>query len=86
MERVTGQGVKSKVDFVMLFPSLRTQRSLMSELIKKLTDNGHKTIAFSGSHQGAELLAVQALDELHQGAVYFFGRYKVYCKTALVSR
>ena len=60
MERVTGQGVKSKVDFVMLFPSLRTQRSLMSELIKKLTDNGHKTIAFSGSHQGAELLAVQA--------------------------
>ena len=32
MERVTGQGVKSKVDFVMLFPSVRTQRSLMSEL------------------------------------------------------
>ena len=32
----------------------------MSELIKKLTDSGHKTIAFSGSHQGAELLAVQA--------------------------
>ncbi len=60
MEHIAGSGAKSEVDFIMLFPSLRTQRSLMSELVKKLTSHGHKTIVFSGSHQGAELLAVQA--------------------------
>ncbi len=59
MEHVAGQGAKSEVDFVMLFPSLRTQRSLMSDLTKKLTASGHKTIVFSNSHQGAELLAIQ---------------------------
>ncbi|MDI1495234.1 MAG: helicase [Cenarchaeum symbiont of Oopsacas minuta] len=60
MERIVGEGAKSKIDFVIMFPSLRTQRSLMIDLTKKLTDAEHKTIVFSGSHQNAELLAMQA--------------------------
>ena len=40
---------KGETDFVMLFPSLRTQRNLMVELTKKLTDRNHKTMIFSNS-------------------------------------
>jgi len=44
----------------MLFPSLRTQRALMIDLTKKLTDKKHKTMVFSNSHLNSELLAMQA--------------------------
>ena len=45
MEKIQGSGKKGQTDFAMLFPSLRTQRALMVELTKKLTqkksqDNG----------------------------------------------
>ena len=59
MELVKGSGKKGETDFVMLFPSLRTQRNLMVELTKKLTDKKHKTMIFSNSHLNAELLAMQ---------------------------
>ena len=60
MKLIQGSGNKSEIDFVMLFPSLRTQRSLMVDLIKKLTEKNHKTMAFSNSHLNSELLAMQA--------------------------
>ena len=60
MQLIKGSGKKGKTDFVMLFPSLRTQRKLMVELTKKLTDKNHKTMVFSNSHLNAELLAMQA--------------------------
>ena len=60
MKLIHGSGNKSETDFVMLFPSLRTQRALMVDLIKKLTDKKHKTMAFSNSHRNSELLAMQA--------------------------
>ena len=44
----------------MLFPSLRTQRALMVELTKKLTERNHKTMVFNNSHLNSELLAIQA--------------------------
>jgi len=59
MQLVKGSGKKGETDFVMLFPSLRTQRNLMVELTKKLTDKDHKTMIFSNSHLNAELLAMQ---------------------------
>jgi DEAD/DEAH box helicase domain-containing protein len=59
MQLVKGSGKKGETDFVMLFPSLRTQRNLMVELTKKLTDKKHKTMIFSNSHLNAELLAMQ---------------------------
>ena len=34
---IQGSGKKGETDFVMLFPTLRTQRKLMVELTKKLT-------------------------------------------------
>ena len=60
MKLVSGSGKKGKTDFSMLFPSLRTQRALMVEIVKRLTSKKHKTLVFSNSHLNAELLAMQA--------------------------
>jgi len=60
MKLIHGSGSKGETDFVMLFPSLRTQRALMVDLTKKLTEKKHKTMVFSNSHLNSELLAMQA--------------------------
>jgi DEAD/DEAH box helicase domain-containing protein len=60
MQVIHGSGKKGMTDFVMLFPSLRTQRALMVELTKKLTEKNHKTMVFNNSHLNSELLAIQA--------------------------
>lgn len=60
MTLVRGEGRRGETDFVMIFPSLRTQRALMVDLTKRLTANGHKTMVFSNSHLNSELLAMQA--------------------------
>jgi len=60
MKLVSGSGKKGKTDFSMLFPSLRTQRALMVEIVKRLTSKKHKTLVFSNSHLNSELLAMQA--------------------------
>ncbi|HUT05185.1 MAG TPA: DEAD/DEAH box helicase [Nitrosopumilaceae archaeon] len=60
MKIIHGSGKKGQTDFVMLFPSLRTQRALMVDLTKRLTEKNHKTMVFSNSHLNSELLAIQA--------------------------
>lgn len=60
MQIINGSGKKGQTDFAMLFPSLRTQRALMVELAKKLTEKNHKTMIFNNSHLNSELLAMQA--------------------------
>ena len=60
MEIIQGKGKKGKTNFVILFPSLRSHRSLTIDLVKHTTTLNHKTIAFSTSHLGSELLAFYA--------------------------
>jgi DEAD/DEAH box helicase domain-containing protein len=60
MKIIRGFGKKGQTDFVMLFPSLRTQRALMVDLTKKMTEINHKTMVFNNSHLNSELLAIQA--------------------------
>jgi len=60
MRIIHGSGKKGQTDFVMLFPSLRTQRALMVDLTKRLTEKNHKTMVFNNSHLNSELLAIQA--------------------------
>lgn len=60
MQLIHGSGRKGQTDFVMMFPSLRTQRALMVDLTKRLTQKNHKTMVFSNSHLNSELLAIQA--------------------------
>ena len=57
MRVIQGEGRRGKVNFVMLFPSLRSNRSLVIDLVKQTTAEGHKTIAFNNSHLGSELLS-----------------------------
>lgn len=60
MQMVNGSGKRGETDFVMVFPSLRTQRALTIDLLEKLTDKKHKTMVFSNSHLNSELVAMQA--------------------------
>lgn len=60
MDVVVGKGRRGKIHFSILFPSLRSQRSLMLELVKALTSGSHKVISFANSHINAELLAFYA--------------------------
>jgi DEAD/DEAH box helicase domain-containing protein len=60
MEIIQGKGKKGKTNFIILFPSLRSHRALTIDLLKNTTKLNHKTIAFSTSHVGSELLAFYA--------------------------
>jgi len=60
MKIIHGSGKKGQTDFVMIFPSLRTQRALMVNLTKNMTEKNHKTMIFNNSHLNSELLAIQA--------------------------
>jgi DEAD/DEAH box helicase domain-containing protein len=57
MDIVYGKGRRGKINFVILFPSLRSRRSLMVDLVRQMVTRNHKTIAFNKSHLGSELLA-----------------------------
>jgi DEAD/DEAH box helicase domain-containing protein len=57
MNVIRGRGRKGKINLVLLFPSLRSQRALMLDLMKHTYASRHKTIAFNRSHLSSELLA-----------------------------
>jgi len=59
MEIVNCIGKKGDTNFAILYPSLRSNKSLVIELIKKIRKN-HKTLVFSNSHLSAELIAFNA--------------------------
>ncbi len=54
MKIIHGSGKKGQTDFVMIFPSLRTQRALMVNLTKNMTEKNHKTMIFNNSHLNSE--------------------------------
>ena len=57
MDVVYGKGRRGKINFVILFPSLHSHRTLMLDLVKQTISRNHKTIAFNKSHLSSELLA-----------------------------
>ena len=50
---------KGEIDLAMIFPSLRGQWDLITDLARKLTLGGHKTMVFSNSHRSSEILAMR---------------------------
>lgn len=56
MEIVNGEGKRGFTNFAIIYPSLRSNKSLIIELIKKITKH-HKTLVFSNSHISSELIA-----------------------------
>jgi DEAD/DEAH box helicase domain-containing protein len=59
MQVVQGRGRRGRINLAIMFPSLRSHRSLAIDLVKR-SAKSHRTIAFSGSHLGSELLAFYA--------------------------
>jgi DEAD/DEAH box helicase domain-containing protein len=57
MQVVHGRGRRGRINLAIIFPSLRSYRSLTLDLLKQTTKRKHRTIAFSGSHLGSELMA-----------------------------
>lgn len=57
MQVVHGRGRRGRINLAIIFPSLRSYRSLALDLLRQTTKRKHKTIAFSGSHLGSELMA-----------------------------
>ena len=60
MTMIEGRGRRGRINFAMIFPSLRSNRSLSLDLLRQTTKRNHQTIAFSGSHLGSELTAFYA--------------------------
>jgi DEAD/DEAH box helicase domain-containing protein len=70
---IYGKGRKGRINLIIIFPSLHSQRSLMLEILKKVIAANHKTIAFSKSHLGSELLAFYSAKQGNQIRVHRAG-------------
>jgi len=57
MHVVQGKGRRGRINLAIIFPSLRSYRSLALDLLRQTTKRKHRTIAFSSSHLGSELMA-----------------------------
>jgi len=57
MQVVQGRGRRGRINLAIIFPSLRSYRSLALDLLKQTTKRRHRTIAFASSHLGSELMA-----------------------------
>lgn len=62
MEIVICEGKRGHTNFAIIYPSLRSNKSLVIELIKKITKY-HKTLVFSNSHISAELIAFASIKQ-----------------------
>ena len=82
MNIIRGRGRKGKINLVLLFPSFRSQRALMLDLLKHICARRHKTIAFNRSHLGSELLAFYSSKQgipirVHRAGILPFERMSV---------
>ena len=57
MQVVKGRGRRGRINLAIIFPSLRSYRSLMLDLLRQTTKRKHKTIVFASSHLSSELMA-----------------------------
>jgi DEAD/DEAH box helicase domain-containing protein len=57
MKVVNGRGRRGKINLAIIFPSLRSHRSLVLDLLRQSTRNKHRTIVFANSHLSSELMA-----------------------------
>ncbi|HJU34544.1 MAG TPA: DEAD/DEAH box helicase [Nitrososphaera sp.] len=57
MHVISGRGRRGRINLAIIFPSLRSYRSLTLDLLRQSTKRKHKTIVFASSHLSAELMA-----------------------------
>ena len=76
------EGKHGPIHFGMIFPTMRSNRSLSIDLLKQLTSAGYRTLSFSSSHLGAELTAFYGKKagveiEVHRGGLLTDKRRRV---------
>ena len=57
MQLVQGAGRRGKINLAIIFPTLRSNSSLLLDLLREATKRKFRTIIFSNSHLGSELNA-----------------------------
>ena len=57
MQVIKGRGRRGRINLAIIFPSLRSYRSLMLDLLRQTTKRKHRTIVFANSHLSSELMA-----------------------------
>ena len=57
---ISSEQRRGVMDMIMLYPSTRTQMDSMVDVASRFTRKGHKTLLFSNSHRGAEMMALRA--------------------------
>ena len=57
MQVVNSMGRRGRINLAIIFPSLRSYRSLMLDLLRQTTRRKHRTIVFASSHLSSELMA-----------------------------
>jgi DEAD/DEAH box helicase domain-containing protein len=67
------KGRRNNLHFLMLLPTLRSNRALILDACKSMVKNGHKVLLFSNSHLGAELTAFYARRQSLKVAVHRAG-------------
>jgi len=53
MQVISGRGRRGRINLAIIFPALRSYRSLMLDLLRQTTKRKHKTIVFASSHLSA---------------------------------
>ncbi|HET6779900.1 MAG TPA: DEAD/DEAH box helicase, partial [Nitrososphaera sp.] len=61
MQVVQGRGRRGRINLAIIFPSLRSYRSLTLDLLRQSTKKKHRTIVFANSHLSSELMAFYAV-------------------------
>jgi DEAD/DEAH box helicase domain-containing protein len=61
MQVVQGKGRRGRINLAIIFPSLRSYRSLALDLLRQTTKRKHRTIVFANSHLSSELMAFYAV-------------------------
>jgi DEAD/DEAH box helicase domain-containing protein len=57
MQVVHGKGRRGRINLAIIFPSLRSYRSLALDLLRQTTKRKRRTIVFANSHLSSELMA-----------------------------
>jgi len=69
----TDKGRRSNLHFLMLLPTLRSNRALILDVCKTMVREGHRVLLFSNSHLNAELTAFYARRQNLKVAVHRAG-------------
>jgi DEAD/DEAH box helicase domain-containing protein len=72
------QGRRGRIHFVMMYPAIRSDTSMIVDIISDLVMDGYKTLAFANSHKKAEAINILAQESDLYSAIHRGGLPKSY--------